>query len=432
VSDSEKVRIPWRERWRQYRWLIVGLLFVTAVLNNLDRQTLSVLAPTLRETLGIGAVEYSYVVSSFLAAYTLGYLFAGTVLDRLGVKLGLALAIAFWSLASGFHVLATGWFGLAVMRFLLGLGESFNTPAAIKAIAEWIPSRERGLCIAIYNNGFVVGSILAPPLVSLIALHFGWQECFLVTAVLGAALIFFWWKYYDTPERSRRLGGAERDYILANRPKEEDEGPGPSLWKLATHPVCFAFIVSRFLTDCFSYFFNFWLPDYFQTTRGFSLALLGMVGWIPYFLADIGGPAGGALSDWFVRRGWEPLRARMRVMLFSAAIMPLGIIAVRADNVWLSFALFSIMYAAQMCWMVNQLSILSETFPRKSVASVIALTGVGGGVGGILATILTGKAVAGYGYTPVLTTMSVLHALAFLVVLIAMRRHRRSEAPRAA
>ncbi len=411
---------PWTARWRKYRWLIVGLLFATAIINNLDRQTLSVLAPTLRETLNISAVEYSYIVSSFLAAYTVGYLFAGTVLDRMGVKLGLALAIGFWSLASGLHVLATGWIGLAVMRFLLGIGESFNTPAAIKAIAEWVPSRERGLSIAIYNNGFVVGSILAPPLVSFIALRFGWHWSFVVTAVLGAVLLFFWTKYYDSPERSPRLSESERAYILANRPAEEG-AEAVSMWRLACHPVCAAFIVSRFLTDCFSYFFNFWLPDYFQTGRGFSLALLGMVGWIPYLLADIGGPVGGAVSDWFVRRGWDPLRARMRVMLFSAAIMPLGIVAVRVENVWVSFGLLSIMYAAQMCWMVNQLSILSESFPRKVVATVIALTAVGGGVGGILATILTGRAVASYGYTPVFTTMGVLHALAYAVVFWAMR-----------
>lgn len=414
---------PWRERWKQYRWLIVGLLFLTAVVNNLDRQTLSVLAPTLRETLGISAVEYSYVVSSFLAAYTVGYLFAGTALDRLGVKLGLVLAMGFWSLASGLHILATGWIGLAVMRFLLGLGESFNTPAAIKAIAEWVPSRERGLCIAIYNNGFVVGSIVAPPLVSFIALRAGWHWSFVVTAFMGVVLLFFWWRYYDSPERSTRLGADERAYILANRPVEDGRETA-SMWQLLRHPVCQAFIVSRFLTDCFSYFFNFWLPDYFQSTRGFSLALLGMVGWIPYLLADIGGPAGGALSDWFVRRGWDPLRARLRVMLVSAAIMPVGIVAVRTESVWLSFGLLSIMYAAQMCWMVNQLSILSESFSRKVVATVIALTAVGGGVGGILATMLTGRAVAAYGYTPVLTTMSVLHGLAYVVVLRAMRTTR--------
>lgn len=418
-------RISWKQRLRQYRWLIVGLLFVTAVVNNLDRQTLSVLAPTLRETLGISAVEYSYVVSSFLAAYTVGYLFAGSALDRLGVKLGLTLAIGFWSLASGLHILATGWFGLAVMRFLLGLGESFNTPAAIKAIAEWVPSRERGLCIAIYNNGFVVGSILAPPLVSLIALHFGWHWSFILTALLGAMLLYLWWKYYDSPETSARLCESERTYILKNRATEE-ENNSVSLWRLIRHPVCASFIVSRFLTDCFSYFFNFWLPDYFQTARGFSLALLGMVGWIPYLLADIGGPVGGAISDWLVRRGWNPLRARLRLMLLSALLMPLGIAAVRTDDAWLSLALLSIMYAAQMCWMVNQLSILSECFPRKAVARVIAATAVGGGIGGILATVLTGRAVASYGYVPVFTAMSVLHVTAFAVVAWAMRTQRRS------
>ncbi|MBP7141750.1 MAG: MFS transporter [Opitutaceae bacterium] len=418
---------PWRQRLKQYRWLIVGLLFITAIVNNLDRQTLSVLAPTLRETLGVSAVEYSYVVSSFLTAYTVGYLFAGSALDRLGVKLGLALAIGFWSLASGLHVLATGWFGLAVMRFLLGLGESFNTPAAIKAIAEWVPSRERGLCVAIYNNGFVVGSILAPPLVSFIALRFGWHWSFILTALLGVLLLFLWWRYYDSPERSARLSGKERTYILENR-AEEEKSESSSLWQLMRHPVCAAFMVSRFLTDCFSYFFNFWLPDYFQTARGFSLAMLGMVGWIPFLLADIGGPVGGALSDWLVRRGWNPLRARLRLMLLSALLMPLGIVAVRTGNAWFSLGLLSIMFAAQMCWMVNQLSILSECFPRKAVARVIAATAIGGGIGGILATVLTGRAVANYGYAPVFTSMSVLHVTAFAVVAWAMRTRRSAAA----
>lgn len=426
-SPAPADRVPWKQRLKQYRWLIVGLLFVTAIINNLDRQTLSVLAPTLRDTLGITSVEYSYIVSSFLAAYTIGYFFAGTVLDRVGVKVGLGIAIAFWSLANGFHVLATGWMGLALMRFLLGLGESFNSPAAVKAIAEWVPSRERGLCIAIYNNGFVVGSIIAPPLVSFIALQFGWRWSFVVTALMGAVLLFFWWKYYDTPERSKRLGEREREYILANRPVEEEGNP-PSIWQVMRHPVCAAFFASRFLTDCFSYFFNFWLPDYFQTARGFSLAMLGLVGWIPYLLADIGGPVGGAVSDWLVRRGWNPLRARLRLMLISAALMPLGIVAVRTDNAWISLGLLSVMYAAQMCWMVNQLSILSESFPRKAVATVIAATAIGGGLGGILATVLTGRAVASYGYVPVFTTMSVLHVTAFAVVAWAMRSRRGSPA----
>ena len=214
----------WGRRLRQYRWLIVGLLFVTAVMNNLDRQTLSVLAPTLQKSLGISTVEYSYIVSSFLAAYTIGYLFAGTLLDRMGVKIGLAVALAFWSLINGLHALATGWVSLVALRFLLGLGECFNSPAAIKAIAEWVPTRERALCVAIYNNGFVVGSILAPPLVSFLTLQFGWPWSFVATTVLGFVVLVFWLRYYDTPEQCARLRPEEREIILRGR--EAAAAPG--------------------------------------------------------------------------------------------------------------------------------------------------------------------------------------------------------------
>lgn len=415
----------WGRRLRQYRWLVVGLLFVTAVMNNLDRQTLSVLAPTLQRSLGISTVEYSYIVSSFLAAYTIGYLFAGTLLDRMGVRLGLALALAGWSVVNGLHALATGWVSLVVLRFLLGLGECFNSPAAIKAIAEWVPTRERALCVAIYNNGFVVGSILAPPLVSVITLHFGWPLSFVTTTALGFVVLVFWLRYYDTPERCARLRPEERELILRGREAATAGGGGPaaaSLGGLLRHPVFLAMFVSRFLTDPFSYFFNFWLPDYFQNARGFTLAMLGLIGWLPFLLADIGGPVGGAFSDWLVRRGWSPMRARLRLMLISACVMPFGMVAVRAESTWLALAILSLMFAGQMCWMVNQLAVLSECFPRELVARAIALTGMAGGVGGILATLSIGRAVAGYGYVPVFTAMSVLHLGAFAFVAWSLRR----------
>lgn len=401
------------------------LLFATAVMNNLDRQTLSVLAPTLREKLGMSSVEYSYVVSAFLAAYTIGYLFAGTIIDRVGVKVALAVALAFWSVVNGLHAVATGWLALAGMRFLLGLAESFNSPAALKALAEWVPSRERGLCVAIYNNGFVVGSMVAPPLVSAITLHFGWHWSFAVTGALGLGVLTLWWRYYDRPENSRWLGGEERAHILGDREMgTASAGPPPSLATLLCHPIFLAFFVSRFLTDPFSYFFNFWLPDYFQNARGFSLAMLGAVGWLPFLFADIGGPAGGAWSDWLVRRGWDPKRARLALMLAAALVMPLGIVAVRADSVWVALALLSLMFGAQMCWMVNQLAVLSEYFPRHVVATVISLSSVGGGIGGVIATLLTGRAVQQYGYVPVFTGMSVLHLTAFAFIAWMLRRGR--------
>jgi ACS family hexuronate transporter-like MFS transporter len=171
------------------RWGIVLLLFLTAMVNNLDRQTLSVLAPTLRGHLGFGAVEYSYVVAAFLAAYTLGYTFCGQVLDRVGVKRALMFALAFWSLAGMAHALAAGWLALAACRFLLGLGESFNSPAGVKAIAEWIPRRERGLCMAVFSNGNILGAVIAPPLVSFLAVALGWQWAFLATGAAGFVLL---------------------------------------------------------------------------------------------------------------------------------------------------------------------------------------------------------------------------------------------------
>jgi ACS family hexuronate transporter-like MFS transporter len=401
----------------------VTLLFLTAVMNNLDRQTLSVLAPTLKERLGITSVQYSYVVSAFLAAYTIGYLFAGSIIDLVGVKVALAVALAFWSVVNGLHAMATGWLALVGMRFLLGLGECFNSPAALKALAEWVPSRERGLCVAIYNNGFVVGSILAPPLVSAITLHFGWQWSFMVTGALGFVVLALWMRYYDAPEKSRFLRAEERAHILSQRdPVAPKSGATPTLWTLLRHPVFVAFFVSRFLTDPFSYFFNFWLPDYFQNARGFSLAMLGAVGWLPFLLADIGGPAGGAWSDWLVRRGWDPRRARLALMLAAAVVMPLGVAAVRVDSVWVALAILSLMFGGQMCWMVNQLAVLAEYFPRHLVATVISLSAVGGGIGGVLATLLIGRAVQHYGYVPVFTGMSALHLTAFAFIVWMLRR----------
>src|SRR5688572_14359436 len=174
------------------RWVVVILLFFAAVVNGLNRQTLSILAPTLREKLNFGTVEYSYIATSFLVAYTIGYTFCGSILDRVGVKLGLMVAMAFWSLAGMAHAAATGWIVLAVCRFMLGLGESFNSPAAVKAIAEWVPSRERGLSMAVASNGNIMGAIIAPPLVSVRAIHLGWQWALVITGLTGFAFLAVW------------------------------------------------------------------------------------------------------------------------------------------------------------------------------------------------------------------------------------------------
>lgn len=396
------------------RWLIVALLFFVAAVNNLDRQTLSVLAPTLRETLGFGSVEYSYIITAFLIAYTLGYTFCGSVLDRLGVKVGLAVALAFWSIAGMFHAAATGWITLLVCRFFLGIGESFNSPAGVKAISEWIPSRERGLSMAVFSNGNVLGAMIAPPLVSFLTISLGWRWAFIITGVVGLLLLIVWWRFYDGPERHKTISARERQYILDQRPSSPGGGAGSvSMWQLLRHPLCLSFFFVRLLTDSTTYFYAFWLPDYLTHSRGFTLALIGLVGWLPFLAADIGGPGGGAISDWLIRRGWRSTRARLSLMLFAACLMPLATVAVRIDSAAFCVAIIAILLGAQSCWMANQLTLISESVSRANVTTLLALSAMGGSIGGIVSTLLTGQIVAHYGYVPVFTVLGGVHLFAF-------------------
>ena len=409
------------------RWGIVALLFLTAMVNNLDRQTLSVLAPTLKEQLHFGSVEYSYVVTAFLAAYTLGYTFCGQVLDRIGVKLGIMAALAFWSLSGMAHAFATGWLMLAVFRFLLGLGESFNSPGGVKALSEWIPRKERGLCMAIFSNGNILGAIIAPPLVSFLAVKLGWQWAFLITGSAGFVLLTAWARFYHSPDSHPRLTGEERSLILTDRAAvaktapTAEAGDKPSMLSLLRNPLCLGFFFCRLLTDPITYFFAFWLPDYLQTERHFTLAMIGLVGWLPFLASDIGGPGGGALSDWLIRRGWQSSKARLTLMISSAALMPLAALAVRTGSSWLALGLIAVLLGAQSCWMANQLTLISESIPHRQAATLLALSAIGGSLGGMASTLLAGRVIAATGYVPVFTAIGFAHLTALLVLFAALR-----------
>ena len=408
------------------RWGVVALLFFTAMLNNLDRMVLSVLAPTLKENLAFGDVEYSYVVAAFLAAYAIGYTFCGKVLDRVGVKLGIMGALVFWSIAGMGHAAAVGWFSLAAFRFLLGLGESFNSPAGVKAIAEWVPRRERGLSMAVFSNGNVLGSILAPPLVAFLSIHFGWRWAFVVTGGFGLVLWAVWHRFYHSPERHPRITDAERELIAADQREiaaaaiaKVDAAAKPSMLSLFRQRACVGFFVARLLTDPITYFFAFWLPSYLKAERCFTLAMIGAVGWIPFLASDVGGPGGGALSDWLVRRGWRVRTARLALMLFAAGCMPAAVLAVFTPNAWLSIACIALVLGAQSCWMANQLTLISESVPRSHVASLLALSAMGGSIGGIAANLFAGRVIGAIGYVPVFCTLAFCHITAFVVLLMA-------------
>jgi len=425
------------------RWGVVALLFFTALLNNLDRMVLSVLAPTLKADLAFGDVEYSYVVSAFLAAYAIGYTFCGKVLDRVGVKLGMMAALVFWSVAGMGHAAAIGWLSLAAFRFLLGLGESFNSPGGVKAIAEWIPRRERGLCMAVFSNGNVLGSIIAPPLVAFLSLHLGWRWAFGLTGGLGLVLWAVWRHVYHSPENHPRMTDEERAVIMADRtggsrscatepadaqervpPANADaqERVPPGIFALLRQPKCAGFFVARLLTDPIVYFFTFWLFSYLKEERHFTLAMIGAVGWIPFLASDVGGPGGGALSDWLVRHGWQPRRARLALMLFAACVMPVSILAVLTPNAWLSIACIALILGSQSCWMANQLTLISESVPRSHVASLLALSALGGSLGGIAANLLAGRAIHAAGYVPVFCALGFCHLTAFAMLALTGRK----------
>jgi len=404
------------------RWTVVALLMGFGVVNYLDRQALSVLAVTLRGELGFTTEQYSYIVALFLSAYAIGYAFSGAVVDRIGVKLALGAALIFWSLAGMAHGLAAGWITLAVCRFLLGLGQSFNSPGAIKALSEWIPRRERGLSTALVSNSNSLGAMLAPPIVAGLALTLGWRSTFVIVGALGFLLLAVWWLWYHAPESHPKVTPEERALVLAER------GTAPSsshvsYWSLLRDPRCFGFFFCRMLTDPVAYFLAFWMPDYFQTQRGFSLALMAVVGWIPYLASPLfGGPVGGAMSDWLVRRGMATPVARRRLMVIAASAMPLALVAVRTEQAWLAVALVFLMVAANSCWTVNMLTLGSEVAPAGRVASLAALGGMGGSIGGVVSTLLAGRWIATSGYVPVFTVIGFLHLAAFGIILATQRQ----------
>ena len=315
----------------------------------------------------------------------------------------------------------------------------------VKAIAEWIPRRERGLCMAVFSNGNVLGSIIAPPLVAFLSLHLGWRWAFGITGGLGLVLWAVWRHVYHSPESHPRLTDEERAVIMAERgnPPSAFKSPqrgfkylkGEARFKgceaadLTSHQalstkrqVYVGFFVARLLTDPIVYFFTFWLFSYLKTERHFTLAMIGAVGWIPFLASDIGGPGGGALSDWLVRRGWQPRRARLALMLLAACAMPVSIVAVLTPNAWLSIACIALILGSQSCWMANQLTLISESVPRTHAASLLALSALGGSIGGIAANLLAGRAIHAAGYVPVFCVLGFCHLTAFAVLVLTGRK----------
>lgn len=371
----------------RYRWRICALLFAATTINYMDRQVLGVLAPELERVIGWSELEYSTIVTLFQAAYAIGLVTAGAVIDKLGTRVGYALAISIWSLSAMSHSLVSTVAGFGLVRFFLGLGESGNFPSAIKTVAEWFPRKERAFATGIFNSGSNVGAIVVPLAAPWITSRFGWRAAFLSTGVLSALWLVVWLRTYRLPANHPRLSRGELAYI-----QEVAEAPAARIpWsRLLPHRQTWAFLIGKFLTDPVWWFFLFWMPKFLNTEHGLQLTELGPPLVAIYVAADVGSIGGGWLASFFLRRGWTANRARKTAMLVCAcAVVPI-VAASKVQSLWTAVALVSLAAAAHQGWSANLFTLVSDMFPARTVASVVGIGGFGGAVGGMLIATLTG------------------------------------------
>ncbi|WP_035604571.1 MFS transporter [Haloferula sp. BvORR071] len=442
---------------RGLRWWIVVLVFLAAVLNYVDRQTLSALAPTVQADLGMDERDYANVVNLFLLAYTFAYLVSGKLVDRLGTRAGTAAFVIWWSLAN----MATAWVqGLRSMgacRFLLGLGEAGVWPAASKAVSEWFPSRERALAIGLYTMGAMVGAVLAPhiaiPLAKFdYAAEFpaalawfetgtGWRIAFLVTGLAGFVWLLPWLLLYCKPRESALLTAGELS-LIEDGEASVGEGKPPWSWgRVLAYPPVWLLLLGRLLTDPVWYFYQFWFAKYLSSERGLVQAEL-TVTWQVYAAAGAGSLAGGWLSGWLVKKGISPVSARLRVMLGCATIMPLSPLIAQAGGLPTALTLTVCAVFAALAWLINISALVVDLVPKHSLGTAFGIVAAGSTLGGIamnllVATMVAGPstkppgfldqavqgvvgplldAVAGKGYGPWFLAMAFLHPLAFLLL----------------
>ncbi len=377
------------EKIGKYRWTICALVFFATTVNYLDRQVISILKPVLDSELGIGEAEYSYIVSAFQFSYAVGMLLMGRFIDWLGTKLGYVFAFVGWSLAAIGHALARGPLGFGIARGFLGLTEAGNFPAAIKTIAEWFPKKERAFATGIFNSGTNIGAILAPILVPLIYVKWGWQSAFIAVGAIGFIWLVFWFIFYEVPEKQKRLSKAELEYIQSD---QEVESVEKLPWlKLLKYRQTWAFFVGKFLTDPIWWFYLFWIPGWLADVRGLNITEFGLPLVVIYTSTTVGSIFGGWLSSFLIQKGWVVFRARAGAMLIFA-LLPIPIIFAQAEGIgfWGAIAVISLAASSHQAWSANLFTTVSDMFPKKAVASVTGIGGFAGSVGGILVALLAG------------------------------------------
>ena len=414
----------------RYRWAICALLFFVITINYVDRQVLGVLKPVIEQDLGWSEVDYGNIVSAFQVSYGIGLLVVGRMLDRVGTRWGLAMAIALWSVAAMFHAAARTVLAFMIARVTLGIAESAAYPGAVKAVAEWFPRRERALGVGILNAGANVGVMTTPVIGLMIAGIYGWQAAFLATGAIGFVVLAGWLLMYRQPEDHPRVTAAERAWIE----QDGEDTTGKVLgWRQAIRQrQAWYFICGKFFTDPVWYLFLFWLPDFFVKTQGLDLFPKGQEGIFAtigpaligvYLLADIGSIMGGWLSCHFIKRGWSINRAR-KTTLFLAALCAVPLLFVlQVGNPLIVVLIIGFGTAGHQAFSSNIFTMISDLYPRRAVATVAGMGGAAGALGGILIAQATGWTLELTGsYWPILIYAGLAYLIAFTVIHLLVPR----------
>jgi MFS transporter, ACS family, hexuronate transporter len=413
--------------YRKLRWLIVAWLTLSTILNLIDRQTLSILAPLLRETFNLSQQDYANIVSAFLISYTVMYSVGGRLVDRFGERTVMTGCIIWWSVCTMLTSLVQGALSLGGIRFLLGIGEPGNYPAALRACTRWFPKAERGLPIAIFSSGSSVGNVLAPPLIAALTLAFGWRSAFILPGTLGLLWAVGWLWIYRLPSQHTRISQADLAALQEEQPVEAKAsstaaGSAPGRWiDLLRNRNVFALVLSRFISDPVWYFYLFYMPDYLKAERGFNLKDIGLFAWIPFVAGTLGGMFAGALSDYLIRAGWKPVRARTVTLYVAAAIAPLGMLTTQAHSAAMAIALIAVMAFVVYCWFINTAAVIPDLFSEKVVGSVLGLMGTAGSASGALFAQLVGYLLTRYSYGIVFVLAGSMHLTAALILWLLLK-----------
>ncbi|SDJ02596.1 MFS transporter, ACS family, hexuronate transporter [Paraburkholderia steynii] len=374
----------------RFRWRICALLFFATTINYLDRQVLGLLKPELAMRFNWTETEYSYMVVVFTACYAIGLILSGKLVDKYGVKLGYGICVLVWSIAACGHSLVRNTLGFSFMRALLGLAESGNFPAAVKAVSEWFPRREQALAVGILTSGTSIGAVAAPALVPWLAASYGWQAAFLVTGLTGFVWLGFWYLMYYAPQKHKAISVEELKYINENRAGDDDKGPSVNWISLLKIRPTWAFVMGKLLTDPIWWFMLFWLPSYFSSRYHLDLKNLGLPLVVVYVATSIGSISGGWLSSRLIARGWDVTRARQITMLGLAFLVVPIAFSPWIDNMWAMVGLLSLAAAAHQGWSANLFTTASDMFPKRLVGSIVGMGGMAGAIGGTVFPLFVG------------------------------------------